>query len=337
MKAKKLPSGNYRCRLYVGTDESGKKTYKSFTAPTAKEAVRLAYQFDIMKKVKEKHLSLGDAMQRYNKSKESVLSPSTLRSYRQYSENKLSDIAFIPLSAITSEMMQEWISEWSRTLSPKTVRNIYGYINIVMKFFGYGADINVTLPQKVPYEYHIISHDELKALIDRTKGSELGLAIVLASSIPARRSEVCALTEADIDRKNCTIRINKAVVKDFDGNFVTKTTKTKGSNRVVQVPRSVIDLIPIREGKIFDANPQQIEGRFLRAINSLGFKFRFHDLRHYCASFLHSEGVPDKTIMQRGGWTSVSTLQQIYQHSLAEKEQQANEIMERKFDSLFLD
>ena len=35
--AKKLPSGAYRCLIYIG-DENGKRKYKSFTAKTKKEA-----------------------------------------------------------------------------------------------------------------------------------------------------------------------------------------------------------------------------------------------------------------------------------------------------------
>ena len=42
--AKKLQSGNYRCRVYLGK-ENGKDVYKSFTAPTKKEAEFNANQF----------------------------------------------------------------------------------------------------------------------------------------------------------------------------------------------------------------------------------------------------------------------------------------------------
>ena len=34
MNAKKLPSGMYRARLFLGEGEDGKKHYKSFTAKT---------------------------------------------------------------------------------------------------------------------------------------------------------------------------------------------------------------------------------------------------------------------------------------------------------------
>lgn len=44
--------------------------------------------------------------------------------------------------------------------------------------------------------------------------------------------------------------------------------------------------------------------------------FRFHDLRHYSASIMHTIGIPDVYIMERGGWSSDSTLKQIYHGSM---------------------
>ena len=44
-KAKKLPSGNWRCRVYSHTDYRGKKIYESFTASTKQQAEMLAAQF----------------------------------------------------------------------------------------------------------------------------------------------------------------------------------------------------------------------------------------------------------------------------------------------------
>ena len=42
MKPEKLKSGNWRCKVYLGMDENGKKLFKSVTAPTRKEAIALA-------------------------------------------------------------------------------------------------------------------------------------------------------------------------------------------------------------------------------------------------------------------------------------------------------
>ena len=41
-KAKKLPSGSWRCRVYSQTNSQGIKQYESFTAPTKRQAEMMA-------------------------------------------------------------------------------------------------------------------------------------------------------------------------------------------------------------------------------------------------------------------------------------------------------
>ena len=45
-----------------------------------------------------------------------------------------------------------------------------------------------------------------------------------------------------------------------------------------------------------------------------GPKFRFHDLRHYCASIMHAIGIPDQYIMSRGGWSSDNVMKAVYRN-----------------------
>ena len=63
--AKKLPSGNWRVRLYIGENSNGKKLYKSFTARTKKEAEFLAAEYNLKRKGKPKDLTIGDAIDGY--------------------------------------------------------------------------------------------------------------------------------------------------------------------------------------------------------------------------------------------------------------------------------
>ena len=76
--------------------------------------------------------------------------------------------------------------------------------------------------------------------------------------------------------------------------------------------KQIIKVFP-KTGRLVDINPDQITHRFARVLKTLNIKhFRFHDLRHYAASMLHAIGVPDVYIMQKGGWSSDSTLKKIY-------------------------
>ena len=80
MNARKLPSGSWRARLFLGEDENGKKHYKSFTAATKREAERLALNYAEERATPDR-ITFKDALARYIESKSNVLSPSTLRGH----------------------------------------------------------------------------------------------------------------------------------------------------------------------------------------------------------------------------------------------------------------
>ena len=109
-KAKKLPSGNWRVLVYAGK-ENGKPKYKSFTAPTRREAERLGNYTYNRKGHTDTNMSVYDAMDRYITSKENVLSPSTIRGYRGILRNNLKDIMYTSLDKLTSEAVQAAISK----------------------------------------------------------------------------------------------------------------------------------------------------------------------------------------------------------------------------------
>ena len=59
MKPEKLKSGNWRCKVYLGMDENGKKLFKSVTAPTRKEAIAKAAELALDdKKIKQLVIAL---------------------------------------------------------------------------------------------------------------------------------------------------------------------------------------------------------------------------------------------------------------------------------------
>lgn len=99
--AKKLPSGSWRCQVYDYTDENGKRHYKSFTSSDQstkgkREAERMVADYAVDKE-QTKHSSdasmFSDRMESYIVSKEPVLSPATIRGYRNIQKMLLRDYA----------------------------------------------------------------------------------------------------------------------------------------------------------------------------------------------------------------------------------------------------
>ena len=64
--SKRLPSGHWRCLVYVGKDENGKSKYKSCTADSKKEAIALAADMQLNNEMARNpvKLTLGQAIDR---------------------------------------------------------------------------------------------------------------------------------------------------------------------------------------------------------------------------------------------------------------------------------
>lgn len=75
-KAKKLPSGSWRVQVSTGQKKNGKYVYKSFTAPTKKEAEYLGSEFLYKRKNCEKGSDpvFSKAAESYLETKEYTLS-----------------------------------------------------------------------------------------------------------------------------------------------------------------------------------------------------------------------------------------------------------------------
>lgn len=337
MKAKKLPSGSYRVRLSIGKDPvTDKYRYKSFTADTAKEAERLAYEYLYSKNNIENSaaaLTLEKAMAEFNENKKYVLSPTTYVDYESLRKHAFDKIKGYSVTELNSTIIQSWVNDQSACVAPKTIRNRYNYLTSLLKVYNPALKLTVALPQKKKADIHVVTDDEMKLLLKATEGTELGLAIRLAAFIPARRSEICAICPKT-DIKENFITINKALVQNENKDWVIKQPKSYAGYRTVEMPPDIIKLIPKNANRAVNQNPNQLYKSFERKCKELGLNFRLHDLRHYGATFLHAQGVPDKYIMQRGGWTSVSTLQNIYTHCLPETTNEATKSVIAKLSSL---
>lgn len=80
---------------------------------------------------------------------------------------------------------------------------------------------------------------------------------------------------------------------------------------------------------------QAIYKRFVRIIQKSGLKpCRFHDLRHLNASVMVELGVPDKYAMERGGWSTDSTLRNVYQHTFDSKRKEIDKQINDYFEKL---
>lgn len=319
-KKGQLPSGSIRIQKKVGTGPDGKRIMKSFTGATKEEAEYKYRQYMLTPREepkKKSSLAVSEAVKRYIRAKAGVLSPSTIKSYYSIHRNHIegSQLGETDITDINVAIIQFWVSDLSEGHTPKTVRNANALVQASVEMFNPDFRYMVTLPQKIPTNLYCPSDEDVRRLLNeiRDKDTEMYRAVLLAAFGPMRRSEICALTSADVQGNRVTV--NKAMVYDEVGNRVVKTTKTVSSNRVIEYPDFVIEALSGVDGAIVTSAPDVLSNRFKRLVKRLGGpQFRFHDLRHYAASIMHAIGVPDQYIMSRGGWSSDIVMKRVYRN-----------------------
>ena len=340
--AKKLPSGSWRVRVFSHYEiKDGKKrsVYKSFTSKDPsragkKEAERMAAEWEYTHERREHNLTLYEATEAYLVAKEGVLSPSTLRAYQSIKRTHFTgEIGAMPLSAFTPEVVQLWISELAEGRSSKTVSNIALLLSSVYRMY-YDKPLRMHLPQKSRPQTHTPTDAEVRTLLEHVKGKDLEIAIALSAFCSLRRGEICALTRKDFE--NDLVHVTKSMVKTPEGCWEIKQPKTLESNRIVPVPKGIMEMVERKEDRIVDCDPDKLSNRFERAVRYSQLPhFRFHDLRHYYASTAHYLGVPDAYIMANGGWATDNVMKRVYREALIDKKKEQNDRIAQHYATLY--
>ena len=346
-KIYRLPSGNWTAKLYDYTDATGKKHFTSFTHPEYDRVVLEMARLKADRKANraaeargEQRLTLGAAMEQYIDSKSAVLSPSTVRSYRGLARNYLKDLHDTCISDLTREQVQIAINREALSHSPKTVRNIHGFLTSVLQIHRPDFVLHTTLPQKVKPQIHIPTEEEIKRLFEVTKDTDMEIPVLLASCCGMRRSEIAALTWKHIDFKQGTIRIERALVLGDDRQFVEKTTKTTAGTRTVRMFPIVADVLQKYRKTATDDDtyitirPDLISNRFYNLIRREGFpEYRFHDLRHYTVSVMLSLNIPKNYIADYVGHETENMIDQVYGHIMASKKTSVEDQLQAYFQN----
>ena len=303
MKARRLPSGSWNIRIMING-----KSY-SFTDPDKRRVMRRAAEFAEQCREDVDNPRLADALEKYVEERTESLSPATIRGYNSIVRaiRTQPPIANKRIMSLTDHDIQAIIRNIE---TPKTQRN---YVNLIES--ATGRKFSVKFRNKLPKEVAVPSDLEVLGLINIFARTEMEIPVMLGAYAGLRRGEICALTIQDLDGDY--LHISKDMVLDDYGQWIIKEPKTPASNRVVLIPHHVAERIRKR-GHITTLHPNVITKRFISKQEQLGIEspYTFHSLRHFFASYLHAQQIPDAYVLRAGGWSTPHVMQKVYRHAL---------------------
>lgn len=309
MKIEKLPSGSYRFRKMI----KGKTIQFVFDhKPTEREiTLRLAER---IQDEGGKSDTLRHCITEYINNRESILSPSSIRTYKNFKSVISDALLDKDIYNITQSDIQKEINSYSKDHAPKSVRSLHGFISSVLAQYRPQFVLRTTLPRNDIKPRFRPNSDHIQAILKATEGTPLHVCVQLGI-LSLRRGEICALSLDDL--KGNELHISKTMV--YNKKWIVKETpKTEESNRTILIPDSLADEIR-EQGFIFNLSPQKLNDHLHKVTDELGIPhFRFHDLRSYFASYASTLNIPEADIMKMGGWKSDFVFKRIYRESVEE-------------------
>lgn len=309
-----LPSGTFFNNIMV----KGERI--SISAATEKEYYSKARAAKLgmieIKKAAPK-LTLGAAIDSYIESNSKTLSPSTIKAYKSYRENRFQ--AYMDKDINSIQNWQKVVNDEFDGISAKTLANAWRLITASMKAQSVPVP-EVTLPKSAKANKPWLDFEQINTFLKAVEGEKCELAALLALH-GLRRSEILALTSDKVNLEKGIIEVSGAMVYDDNGKLIEKATnKNKTSQRTVHIVIPRLDtLLKNKTGRLVTACPATL----WKQINAVCEKAELplvgvHGLRHSFASLAYHLGWSELTVMQEGGWSNTQTVHNIYTHLAAQ-------------------
>lgn len=367
MKARKLPSGSWRCQVYSHTEKiklpdgttKDKRIYKSFTCdipgPQGRRACeKMAAEWaehkekEISRLTKDKdfeNMTVKEAIDRYIETRVALnRSPTTINGYRIIQKNGFEDIMDMKLKDIDEVILQEAINMESgrqlkrrknvpKTISAKCVKNEWGLIRPVIRKYAKGICLDdIELPTSTPRMV------ELPAAIDVlriVRGTDIELPVLLAAWLSFSMSEVRGLTKSK-SISGDYIMIREVVVRVGKESVRKELAKNEVRNRKHRIPIYIKHLIDQVDGDILvPMTGNMLYHKWIALQNQNGMKhITFHDLRHLNASIMALLRIPDKYAQERGGWASDKIMKGTYMQTFSDERIHFDNVMDEYFEKI---
>lgn len=249
------------------------------------------------------------------------LAPRTQYHYPLLFRKLAAQYGSLPLEELTPQWCKAWRQTLKRQYQAGTVRSYMGCLSSVLAFAVEDCEWLAANPlrmvRKPPMpegRMRFLSDEERARLLPACQQSVqplLYLVVVLAISTGARKNELLQLRWPDLDLERGSLRL--AVTKTKQGRAVPVTGLALTLLRQhAQRPWSPW-VFPRRDG----VKAVLIDRAWRTAVHRAGLSdFRFHDLRHTCASYMAMSGATLREIAEVLGHTNIQRTMK-YAHLVA--------------------
>lgn len=249
MKSKRREDGRYCRQVYIGKGADGKRKYRTFYAPTAREADRLAAEY---RAAIGRGLDPAAAGRTVKDLLDALIAAKTaqgvgaswLRSLGNHRDH-LQPIWTMQADKVRTADVQMMLNQLAKEgLAHKTLGQIAGtlsaaFVLAIPEVVQYNPCDRAVVPAGAPPKRREWLDDERQAWVrDTPHRAQRAAMLMMLSGL--RRGEATALTWADIDLDARTISVTKSW--DFAAGKV-KGPKTTAGERVVHIPRMLADFL----------------------------------------------------------------------------------------------
>src|SRR5262249_5622799 len=267
----------------------------------------------------------------------------------------------VKLGEIRLDLIQSFVNQFGENCSVKTLHNIMTLLKVMLVgskgssaikqgYIHHDPTRGVELPPLDQRSVVPPTQEFVWKLINVASflGQNADAMVHLGAFTGLRRGEVLALHFTDIDWANKEIIVNKAVSRFPARGGVHRwgwkigLTKTKRTIRRVAVSDDILHyltrmrrtaadpgglLFPGGEAKLMD--PDAFDSLFAEIKKSAGLpEVRFHDLRHFFASLLISQGFSPKYVCDQLGHSSIQMTFDTYGHLFPTAREEASTKLE---------
>lgn len=200
--------------------------------------------------------------------------------------------------------------------------------------------------------------EEAARLLEYLGESRLGLQCTWALATGMRKGEILGMQWEHWDEQAGTYRVEKALKWTKGLGFYLEAPKTQKSRRTLFLPSQAVDVLRkqratqaqlrLQAGPLWTDHglvwttpvgmpiwPKNVNRDLTLGLQRAGLPhYRWHDLRHTCASWLISKGVPIKVVQELLGHKSIQTTLDTYGHLLDEAKKEAAHHMDLVLDTV---